>query len=102
MPSDRPREKGGFLSELLGIVLAEVEVGWLLLVEGKDVWGGFEFGYRYEPDPAFIAHALDTLIDTAQVLCKHFGSLGIDAHAFARFTVRLCRAGHGSIACVRG
>lgn len=50
MPADRPREEGGFLLQLLQVVLAEVEMRGGGRVEGEDVGCGFEFRDGDEAD----------------------------------------------------
>ncbi len=86
MPSYSLREELRFLSEFLGVVLAEIEGFVLAVVKCEDVVGWLEFRYGYETDFVAVACGLESLVDVGYVFGEYFRPLGLDVH----FSVRFC------------
>jgi hypothetical protein len=61
VPFDRPGQDGRLFRKLLRVVLTEVYVFGGLLMEGKDVVGGLQFGDGNETDLHFYHQRLGSL-----------------------------------------
>lgn len=79
MPLNTPRQQLRLLLQLLGIVLAEMDVLDLgSLVQGQNVVGGLELGHGDEPDGATFGDGEDAVLHALELGDERGGPGGVD------------------------